>query len=415
MVLIARRRPQLVPVLVLLLALTACSGSTTSSEAPVASTSVPTAAPMVPATSKPDPLPTLAADPTMDPEVWANREDWVAQVNRVDIRVADSMRRLIKAYLRGDTSTAFTARDDWQSAIREALSIEYTPPSPPSAWDLRSSTTGASSSGCWGRVAALYDSTYAWMGKVADQLDPVLLGIPPPDGPGFIKNPEWVFEDLIANYHPDLAGTLTAESIEGACTPAWGVAPPLPAPDGDVTDSVRTGTLTVHGAHAFALIQNVGDTSQGVWSSLLMSNVKSKRLKNGFVSGPTVLLDPGQTGVALMYSESGQPNGWKKAAVDVSADPTSPQGEGPLQLSPGRTLWTSLGLIGITTVTNASDRDWCGYVTATAVRDGVAIGGGYEDTSCASGMRTWTEVIRLYGKGKPTDDLYVRLEMQGSA
>ena len=256
---------------------------------------------------------------------------------------------------------------------------------------------------------------YAWMGKVADQLDPVLFGIPPPDGPGFIKNPEWAFEDLIANYHPDLAGTLTAESVEAACTPASGVAPPLPAPDGDATDSVRTGTPTVHGSHAFALIQNVGDTSLGVWSSLLMSNAKGKRLKDGFVSGPTVLLGPGQTGVALMFSESGQPSGWKKAAVNVSADPTSPQGEGPLQLSPGRTLWTSLGLIGITTVSNTSDRDWCGYVMATAVRDGVAIGGGYEDSSCASGMGTWPEVIRLYGKGEPTDDLYVRLEMQGPA
>lgn len=415
MVLNPRRRPQLVPVLVLSLALAACGGSTASNEAPVASTSVRTAAPTVPATSKPDPLPTLAADPTMDPEVLANREDWVAQVNRVDIRVADSMRRLIKAYLRGDTSTAFTARDDWQSAIRGALSIEYTPPSPPSAWELRSSTTGAASSECWGRVAALYDATYAWMGKIADQLDPVLLGVPPPDEVGFIKNPEWAFEDMIANYHPDLAGTLTADDVEAACSTASGVAPPLPAPDGEVTDSIRTGTPTIHGAHAFALVQNVGNTSVGVWSSLQMSDAKGKKLKDGFVSGPTVLLDPGQTGSALMWSESGQPNGWTKATVDVSADPTSPHGEGPLQLSPGRTLWTSLGLVGITTVTNTSDRDWCAYVTATAVRDGVAIGGGSEDGDCASGMGTWTEVIRLYGRGEPTDDLYVRLEMQGPA
>jgi hypothetical protein len=208
---------------------------------------------------------------------------------------------------------------------------------------------------------------------------------------------------------------LTADDVEAACSPASGVAVPPPAPDGEVTDSVRTGTPTIHGAHAFALIENVGDTTMGVWSSLRMSDAKGKKLKDGFASGPAVLLDPGQTGSALMWSESGQPNGWKKAVLDVSADPMSSQAEGPLWLSPGRTLWTSLGLIGITRVTNMLDREWCGYVTATAVRDGIAIGGGSEDGECARGMGIWTEVIRLYGRGEPTDDLYVSLGMQGPA
>ncbi len=145
--------------------------------------------------------------------------DWLRQLNAVDSDVARTLAQAVTAYNSGDLGATYGALGRWSDALKQARNIRYTPPAGPSnrPW----------APGCWGRVAALYDSAYKWMGTVAPELSMELLA-GPSRSLGPVTDPVEAFIDIVLNYHPASAGDLTGDAIEAACEPAPGLAPQLP-------------------------------------------------------------------------------------------------------------------------------------------------------------------------------------------
>ena len=141
-----------------------------------------------------------------------------------------------------------------------------------------------------------------------------------------------------------------------------------------------------------------------------LRNAQGKPIEVGYGGSVPRIVPPGATTGATMFGRLGPPKGWKSAAIEPATDTAYGLLSIPVTLSPPKGLRTSLGMLAVTTVSNPADTTtWCGAVGATVVRDGVAVGGGSEDTDCALPLGTWTEIVRLYGDGEASDDFYVEL------
>jgi hypothetical protein len=307
--------------------------------------------------------------------------------------VARGLTETVRAYRRGSKVAKEEALGTWGRALTEASRVLPAAGMVPGA-------------ACWRRIAAYHADVFAQMGMIVQDLAAQLRapGSAVPASREWMGTPKARLADMAANYHPEIAGRLTADAIMRLCLPDHAVSSrPTVIVDGRITSGIRVSEPVLSGSQAHALLENTTAGPLTIVGAAVEFHKGKAKLRGVMTSAPTYHeLAPHEVGGFKFYSPAGAPIGWTTAVVTFLVESGSLTAA-PLETGAPSVVPSSIGLLVTGTITNRSNERQCATVDATVVIGGRAVAGGSDIDwgQCLDPGSAGIVVVRVLGDAEP--------------